>query len=55
MNISPQSQTHETNSNSLISIGYNNNVNLEGGKIIFLLGVSGAVATAAIALYFAMR
>lgn len=27
---------------------------LEGGKIIFVLGVAGAVATAAIALYFSL-
>ncbi len=28
---------------------------VEGGKIIFGLGVAGAVATAAVALYFSIR
>ncbi len=27
---------------------------LEGGRIIFVMGVTGAVATAAIALYFSL-
>ena len=27
---------------------------LEGGKIIFFLGVGGAIATAAVALYFSI-
>ena len=30
-------------------------MNVEGGKIIFFLGVGGAVATAAVALYFSIR
>ncbi len=28
---------------------------VEGGKIIFVLGVAGAVTTAAVALYFSIR
>lgn len=27
---------------------------LEGGRIIFVMGVAGAVATAAVALYFSL-
>ncbi len=30
-------------------------MSLEGGRIIFVMGVAGAVATAAAALYFAIR
>ncbi|MDH3312104.1 MAG: hypothetical protein OEM28_03035 [Nitrosopumilus sp.] len=40
---------------SLILIEQNKIMKVDGGKIIFGLGVSAAVATAVIALYFSIR
>ena len=40
---------------SLIEIIKNKCMKIDGGKIIFGLGVSSAVATAVIALYFSIR
>ena len=40
---------------SLIPFQRNNSMKVDGSKIIFGLGVFGAVATAVVALYFSIR